>query len=572
MRLSFNILFIGFLLAGQWQISGGQYNSKPSISKGPINVNLGGDINLECKSGYHQSAQHFLYKGDSDHSASATQKIEKDAIVFHISNAKESDGGIYRCKYCHNENMCSDFSAGVQVNIKGTANPKPSISVSLTDAEIAQNEVWEKGEKSSGGYSIAMWAGIAASVFLLVLLPLLLAFILSKKRKKGSTANEQAQQVNIPLQSEPEEDPDGVSYAILSHSSLKTKPAPSAGFLLAGQWQISGGQPYPKPSISVAPTNVVSLGGNIILRCSSNYHQDAIYYLHKDSQITDLAVWKSERDAVVFQIAHARASDGGTYTCSYFLSYDRQCSFRSDPVQVYIKGKLHPKPSIAVNSAEMLAEKGNVKISCKAEDNLTRLFTLYIQVGADRQQRKLTEKTATKEAVFAFDNAQEFQGGLYQCRYCYKAAFVELCSDFSDSQRINRINPSLSKPSIKVLPNKRISPGQNITIECQGPEKGLNFSLYKSGELITWQVTESERNRAEFPFFNVGLEDEGNYTCQYHRWGNPFAWSETSNATELVVRANTSTSMEINIRLGVAGLVLLSLVLIVADFMCSRQG
>nr|XP_028607711.1 uncharacterized protein LOC114608042 [Podarcis muralis] len=230
MRLSFNILFIGFLLAGQWQISGGQYNSKPSISKGPINVNLGGDINLECKSGYHQSAQHFLYKGDSDHSASATQKTEKDAIVFHISNAKESDGGIYRCKYCHNENTCSNFSDGVQVNIKGTANPKPSISVSPADAEIAQNEVWEKGEnmKKSGVHSIAMWAGIAAGVFLLVLLLLLLAFILSKKREKGSTANEEAQQVNIPLQSEPEEDPDGVSYAILSHSSLKSKPAPNA--------------------------------------------------------------------------------------------------------------------------------------------------------------------------------------------------------------------------------------------------------------------------------------------------------------------------------------------------------
>ncbi|XP_077773217.1 osteoclast-associated immunoglobulin-like receptor [Podarcis muralis] len=344
------------------------------------------------------------------------------------------------------------------------------------------------------------------------------------------------------------------------------------GFLLAGQWQISGGQPYPKPSISVVSTNVVSLGGNIILRCSSNYHQDAFYYLHKDSRITDSAVWKSEWGAVVFQIANARASDGGTYTCSYFLSYDRRCSDRSDPVQVFIKGKLHPKPSIAVNSAETLAEKGNVKISCKAEDNIPLLFSLYIQVGANRQQRNLTEKTATKEAVFAFDNAQEFQGGLYQCRYCNTTAFVELCSDFSDSRRINRINSSLSKPSIKVLPDERISPGQNITIECQGPEKGLNFSLYKSGELITSQVTESERNRAEFPFFNVELEDEGNYTCQYHRWGNPFAWSEPSNATELVVRANTSTSMEINIRLGVAGLVLLSLVLIVAEFMCSRQG
>uniref|UniRef100_A0A670K0Q7 Ig-like domain-containing protein n=1 Tax=Podarcis muralis TaxID=64176 RepID=A0A670K0Q7_PODMU len=187
------------------------------------------------------------------------------------------------------------------------------------------------------------------------------------------------------------------------------------------------GQLYPKPSISAVSTNVVSLGGKIILRCASDYHQDVKYYLHKDPPILYSAYWNSEWGAAVFQIANARASDGGTYTCSYCL-----------------------KPS---NATELVVR-----------------------------------------------------------------------------------DPSLSKPSIKVLPDERISPGQNITIECQGPEKGLNFSLYKSGELITSQVTESERNRAEFPFFNVGLEDEGNYTCQYHRRGNPFAWSEPSNATELVVR------------------------------------
>ncbi|XP_060137611.1 immunoglobulin superfamily member 1-like [Zootoca vivipara] len=347
------------------------------------------------------------------------------------------------------------------------------------------------------------------------------------------------------------------------------------GFLLAGQWQISGGQIYPEPSIRAFPKNVFSLGKNINLQCASNYQQIAIYYLHKESG-SPSHYSMNERRAAVFQIANARISDGGTYTCSYCFQsrYDRRCSYRSDPVQVYIKGQLYPKPSIVVNSADMLVEEGNVKISCKAENNLLPqwLFSLHIQVGAKRQQKKLTEKIAIKEAVFAFDNAQEFQGGLYQCRYCFTTAFADLCSGFSDSRCINRINPSLSKPSIKVLPDKHISPGQNITIECQGPEKGLNFSLYKSGELITSQVAESEGNRAEFLFLNVESEDEGNYTCQYHRWGNPFAWSETSNATELVVRADTFPSMESNIRLGVAGLVLLSLVLIVAEFMWSQQG
>uniref|UniRef100_A0A670K1I2 Ig-like domain-containing protein n=1 Tax=Podarcis muralis TaxID=64176 RepID=A0A670K1I2_PODMU len=288
------------------------------------------------------------------------------------------------------------------------------------------------------------------------------------------------------------------------------------------------GQLYPKPSISAVSTNVVSLGGKIILRCASDYHQDVKYYLHKDPPILYSAYWNSEWGAAVFQIANARASDGGTYTCSY-------CLKPSNATELVVRGQTYPKPSISAVSTNVVSPGGNIILRCASDYRHDAIYYLHKDPPILYSAYWNSEWGAV---VFQIANARISDGGTYTCSYCLKPVYQQWCSYRSDPVQvyIKGENPSLSKPSIKVLPDERISPGQNITIECQGPEKGLNFSLYKSGELITSQVTESERNRAEFPFFNVGLEDEGNYTCQYHRRGNPFAWSEPSNATELVVR------------------------------------
>ncbi|CAI5790748.1 immunoglobulin superfamily member 1-like [Podarcis lilfordi] len=178
---------------------------KPSISVSPGEViALEGNANIHCKTEKQQEAEFTLHIKNSSNTYES-KKMGSGEVLFPIINAKESDVGIYRCSYClklENTQECSNYSDEVHIKVKGG--------------------------NSKAGHTIAMWAGIAAGVFLSVLFLLILAFVLSRKRKKGSVANERTQPANIPLQSEPEEDPDGVSYAVLSHSSLKTKPAPDA--------------------------------------------------------------------------------------------------------------------------------------------------------------------------------------------------------------------------------------------------------------------------------------------------------------------------------------------------------
>ncbi|XP_061447596.1 immunoglobulin superfamily member 1-like [Rhineura floridana] len=594
----------------------GQVYPKPSISVSPSElVAPGENATIYCKSEGHRKAEFILQK-ETSLNTSEIKKTELGEILFSIVNAKPSDGGTYRCTYCFTSGFyqpCSHYSDRVYINITGFTHR-----------------------------STIMWVSIAAGL-LLVLFLLVLAFILCRRRRRGSTgspANERIQPVSIPLELDTGEDPDGVSYAVLNHSSLKTKQAPDAdriskpciyaelpkdrarhellfqrplywlvsqmkgyrdqwvrssraagtetqlwflqlrycatngiisfpGLLLTGQWQTSTGTTYRKPSILVSPSNTVSLGENILLGCKSEYPSDASHYLHKvgDPRFHTSATKKVERGIVVFTIANARERDGGVYRCIYCMEthYELRCSDFSDVIVVKIRGQPYPKPSITASTTEMVAEEGN--ITCKTDSNLQVCFFLFNDVDSNRH---LIMKKAKNEAVFAF--AKEYQGGIYKCRYCTISDYSELCSDFSDSKRINKRDPSLSKPSIKVRPRAHNSPDLNITIECQGSENSLNFSLYKSNDLIASQMTEPQRNTTEFHLLKVGLDDEGNYTCQYHRRGNSFAWSQPSDPVKLLVRGMSGpTTAWIIIWTSIAAGLVLLLLLLLLFVLCGRR-
>uniref|UniRef100_A0A803TDW5 Ig-like domain-containing protein n=1 Tax=Anolis carolinensis TaxID=28377 RepID=A0A803TDW5_ANOCA len=97
-------------------------------------------------------------------------------------------------------------------------------------------------------------------------------------------------------------------------------------------------------------------------------------------------------------------------------------------------------------------------------------------------------------------------------------------------------NHGFPKPSIKMVLQEEYPSGVNVTILCEGPENNLTFFLHKSMDLRASQETEPGSNRARFLVQIINLEDAGNYTCQYHKSGNPFVWSVPSNPAQLVVR------------------------------------
>ncbi|XP_015272855.1 PREDICTED: immunoglobulin superfamily member 1-like [Gekko japonicus] len=200
----------------------------------------------------------------------------------------------------------------------------------------------------------------------------------------------------------------------------------------------------------------------------------------------------------------------------------------------------YPKPSVSISSSEVVTQGGNITIHCKNESPPQAEFSLNKQEGSSLH-RLCIKKAEQNEVIFTISSAHQSNAGIYRCIYCLKInAAYEKCSDYSDEVHINVRDPKLAKPSIKVRHRGPLASGLNVTIECQGPGNGLNFSLYESKVLRASQVTQPNGDRAEFSFFIERMEKATSYACQYNRKENPFVWSEPSETVELVGRDKDS--------------------------------
>ncbi|KAH0626500.1 hypothetical protein JD844_001517 [Phrynosoma platyrhinos] len=145
----------------------------------------------------------------------------------------------------------------------------------------------------------------------------------------------------------------------------------------------------------------------------------------------------------------------------------------------------------------------------------------------------LTKVAEKDEVTFPIANAKHSDEGIYRCIF---GDSYQGWSPYSNKVHVKIRDASLSKPSIKIISTQQTPLGFNVTIECQGPETDLIFSLHKS---IAPQP-EKHRNTSTFHVFMMELADARHYACQYRHRRNPFVWSEPSDPLELVKRGSIS--------------------------------
>ncbi|XP_066486450.1 osteoclast-associated immunoglobulin-like receptor [Tiliqua scincoides] len=214
------------------------------------------------------------------------------------------------------------------------------------------------------------------------------------------------------------------------------------------------------------------------------------------------------------------------------------------------------KPSIKLQGVPVPGK--NIAIECQGpEDGL--VFSLH---KFRRLTAKQVEQPAGDRTYFHFHMLRLEDVGSYTCQYHHRRKpFV--WSGPSNFVELVLTDSSLPKPSIKARPQDQYDSAVTFAIECQGPEKGLKFSLYKSGDWTASLMTEPDKTTAVFYFPRLRMEQAGNYTCQYHHRAYFFLLSKPSDPLMITVRGDTSE--EASFCLGAAVLVLLVLVLIVAE-------
>uniref|UniRef100_A0A8D2LKJ1 Ig-like domain-containing protein n=1 Tax=Varanus komodoensis TaxID=61221 RepID=A0A8D2LKJ1_VARKO len=191
----------------------------------------------------------------------------------------------------------------------------------------------------------------------------------------------------------------------------------------------------------------------------------------------------------------------------------------------------YPKPTISVSPSEVVALGGHVTVHCKSQGYAGMEFSLCKEGSASVDCRS-TKVAAVEEVAFSIVDAQQSDGGTYRCIYHSKSDEGPWWSDYSDEVHINVTGEGLTQS----LPSGQPALSMNVTIECQGPEKGLHFILLKSRERKASQWAEEDRSTAEFPLSLMSPEDAGTYACQYHRKGKRFLLSEPSDPVELRLR------------------------------------
>ncbi|KAG8140461.1 hypothetical protein E2320_003137, partial [Naja naja] len=283
---------------------------------------------------------------------------------------------------------------------------------------------------------------------------------------------------------------------------------------------------HPQPSISVNPSNVVAVGENIRISCKKeeNLKGTCIFYLNKGISTVGSSS-NTNQNEVEFPIFNAQQSHQGEYTCIYYLN-------------------LSPSISIIPNGVIVLGKK--VTIQCKQEDNRHVLFNFFKKGALDAPAH---QAASYKMAEFLIPSAQESDGGIYFCDYqfYYRNNDDNRYSKFSNKTYINIMDPRVTKPAIFMEPKGQQMLDTDVRIYCQGPNDNLNFSLYKSTDLIASQRTKSNSSLAEFSISGVRLEDIGNYSCCYQLKNKPFMYSQLSDPLQLQVRDPNLTKPSIQI-------------------------
>nr|XP_034990728.1 killer cell immunoglobulin-like receptor 3DL1 isoform X4 [Zootoca vivipara] len=340
------------------------------------------------------------------------------------------------------------------------------------------------------------------------------------------------------------------------------------GCWLTRQWQISRGWLYQKPSLSVRPSPQVILGEEFYIHCETSYISEATFYLVKEgsSAAVDSKVASQYADFPLSNAKHVEPN-GGVYKCKYCFNSgnEKKCSEYSDNVYVNITGDFPPKPFIFVRPSPLVIPGTRFFIHCRKEYPEEATFYFFKEGTLGH----LFSGTGSFRTVFHIPNAKQTDGGIYWCSYCFSQDQVQKCSGSSDRVYVNITDPWLSKPSITLKPTQHISTGMNVSIECQGAERYVTFSLFKSNNLIASQKTENDKNATKFFFSEVRLEAGGSYTCRFHRIGSSFLWSESSDPMELVVTDRFAVIMWASIAVG---LFLLILFLLVLAFILYRKG
>ncbi|XP_033622004.1 platelet glycoprotein VI isoform X7 [Fukomys damarensis] len=182
-----------------------------------------------------------------------------------------------------------------------------------------------------------------------------------------------------------------------------------------------------------------------------------------------------------------------------------------------VQGHL-PKPSLQALPSSLVPLEKSVTIECRGPPGVD-LYRL----------EKLGSGSYRDEADLFIPAMRTSHAGCYRCSY-QNGSRWSLPSD-----NLELVATGVyQKPSLSAHPGPAVSPGGDVTLQCQTQYGFDQFALYKEGSTRPHKLPE-KWYRADFPIITVTAAHSGTYRCYSFSSTSPYLWSAPSDALELRV-------------------------------------
>ncbi|XP_053120288.1 immunoglobulin superfamily member 1-like [Hemicordylus capensis] len=501
---------------------------KPTISLQPLEVvDLGGNITIHCRSKSKATVFYFQKSANPVPPLFMVTRRTKDNFLL-INNASWQHRGSYQCSYSLSGNVydLSEPSDPVELLIADPGLPRPNISLSPDRVAVLGSNI-----------TIQCWAKVPIQRFLL--------------------HNPRGQIMLYSMKPEEDQATFSISNVALEHGgSYRCSYRPLSELFVISQTSNDMklfvlGPSLPRPAISISPSGLVALGGQVTIHCQCE-DGPVNFYLIKAGDPT--AMWPMRFDGHNggVSIRNLSLEHLGYYHCSYaFLERPFQISEFSDPVELLVSDADLARPNISQSPRGPIPPGENVTFQCQGQG---RRFSLYKH--GDQIALQSVEVSGDK-VEFLLNNVSKEDGGIYSCRYNLLDPYV--FSKSSNILELQVLDLSLPRPVISISPHGSVTFGGQVDFHCESQDGPAKFYLHQAGNTRPKWSMEADFDEGNLSFRNVGWEHEGNYSCSYALLESPFLFSAPSDPLKLLISDYTQIN---TIRFAIGILILLLLFLL----------
>ncbi|KAL2762772.1 platelet glycoprotein VI isoform 3 precursor [Daubentonia madagascariensis] len=186
--------------------------------------------------------------------------------------------------------------------------------------------------------------------------------------------------------------------------------------------------------------------------------------------------------------------------------------------QVPAQSRPLPKPTLQAVPSSLVPLEKPVTIRCQGPP------------GVDLYRLEKLRSGKYEDQAFLFIPAMKREHtGRYRCSYQNGSRWSP------PSDQLELVATGVyDKPLLLAKPSPAVSPGGDVTLQCQTPYSFDQFALYKEGDPRPYRSPE-RWYLASFPIITVTAAHSGTYRCYSFSSSNPYMWSAPSNPLELVV-------------------------------------